>query len=210
MNNRSTLGFTLSELLVSLAVLGLIAAFAIPKVLSAVADSSTKAIGKEAIGVISSAYDSLKAENDGFVARSTTMPQLVARMNAERDLTGAPLTAAVGPAPTGATNGLLLQSGGVIFYNSADTFARNGTQEGTMAFQIDPDGNGNFGRITVFLAFDGRLWVANENYTGGVGPAVASPFNDQYNVAADALAGGLTTIPSPDSGVGTDTTWFEW
>jgi prepilin-type N-terminal cleavage/methylation domain-containing protein len=44
MNNRSLQGFTLSELLVSLAVLGLIAAFAIPKVLTAVGESSSRAM----------------------------------------------------------------------------------------------------------------------------------------------------------------------
>ena len=54
-------GFTLSELLVSLAVLGLIAAFAIPKVLSSVGNASFVANAKEAISTISSAFDSKKA-----------------------------------------------------------------------------------------------------------------------------------------------------
>ena len=54
-------GFTLSELLVSLAVLGLIAAFAIPKVLTSVGNSSFVANAKEAISTISNAFDSKKA-----------------------------------------------------------------------------------------------------------------------------------------------------
>ncbi|MCS6266153.1 MAG: prepilin-type N-terminal cleavage/methylation domain-containing protein [Vampirovibrio sp.] len=54
-------GFTLSELLVSLAVLGLIAAFAVPKVLSSVGNSAFLANAKEAISTISNAFDAKKA-----------------------------------------------------------------------------------------------------------------------------------------------------
>jgi prepilin-type N-terminal cleavage/methylation domain-containing protein len=209
MNNRSTLGFTLSELLVSLAVLGLIAAFAIPKVLSSVADSSTKAIGKEAISVISAAYDSLKADNSGFVARSTTIAQLVARMNAERNVLAANYAANGVAAQANSTNALKLQSGGIIYYNNTDTFARNGAAEGTMAFRIDPDGTGNFGPVSVYLGFDGRLWVANELYTAGAGTQV-SPFNGTYNIAAEPVGAFGTTPVVPANAIGTDTTWFEW
>jgi prepilin-type N-terminal cleavage/methylation domain-containing protein len=46
-------GFTLSELLVSLSVLGLIAAFAIPSILAGVANNSKKALLKEAFNFIS-------------------------------------------------------------------------------------------------------------------------------------------------------------
>lgn len=209
MNNRSTSGFTLSELLVSLAVLGLIAAFAIPKVLSAVADSSTKAIGKEAISVISSAYDSLKAENSGFVARSTTIAQLVARMNAERDVLAANYAANGVAAQAGSTNALKLQSGGIIYYNNTDTFVRNGTAEGTMAFRIDPDGEGNFGSVSVYLGFDGRLWVADELYAAGTGTQV-SPFNATYNIASEPVGAFGTTPTTPNNVANADTTWFEW
>ena len=48
MKNRSLQAFTLAELLVSLSVLGIVAAFAIPKVLLSVSDQSTKAAGREA------------------------------------------------------------------------------------------------------------------------------------------------------------------
>ncbi len=46
-------GFTLSELLVSMAVLGLIAAFAIPSILAAVGENSKKALLKETFNMIS-------------------------------------------------------------------------------------------------------------------------------------------------------------
>jgi prepilin-type N-terminal cleavage/methylation domain-containing protein len=59
--------FTLTELLVSLAVLGLIAAFAIPKVLSAVADSATRAGQKHTIETLQKLVSSGVANSD-FVA----------------------------------------------------------------------------------------------------------------------------------------------
>lgn len=46
------LGFTLSELLISLAILGLIAVFAIPKVVQALTEQQLKAAGKEAISTL--------------------------------------------------------------------------------------------------------------------------------------------------------------
>ena len=48
------LGFTLSELLVSLAVLGLIAGLTVPSIVASVEKSKTKALQKETIQIISS------------------------------------------------------------------------------------------------------------------------------------------------------------
>ena len=66
-------GFTLSELLVSLAVLGLIAAFAIPKVLTSVGNSSFLANAKETMATISTAYDSVKVGDGNGASAVTSM-----------------------------------------------------------------------------------------------------------------------------------------
>jgi prepilin-type N-terminal cleavage/methylation domain-containing protein len=191
MNNRSTMqGFTLSELLVSLAVLGLIAAFAIPKVLTAVNEAGVKAVGKEAISMVSSSFDSLRADSNGFLPKSTTAAQLVSKMNYV-SLTGA--------APAVMT----LHNGGTLSYNVDDSFVGNATLDGSIVFNIDPDGAGNSGPISVLLGYDGRVWIADEAYAAGAG-STPSTFNAQYNQA------GNIALTAPAATAGADTTWFSW
>lgn len=55
-------GFTLAELLICLAVLGVIATFTIPKILSAQQNIQYKSVAKEAMGAVAAAYDSYKAQ----------------------------------------------------------------------------------------------------------------------------------------------------
>ncbi len=199
MNNRSLQGFTLSELLVSLAVLGLIAAFAIPKVLTAVGQSSARAIGSELMATVSEAYESVKAQSNGVVPRSTSADNLTDRMNY------------VTKTGTSATPILTLQNGATITYNVADTFA-NGTT-GVVGFNIDPDGaTANAGPISIYLGGDGRLFAAYTNYKAGTGTAAASPFFGttglaaQYGVAADTNNIAATPIGLGNT-AGSDTTW---
>jgi len=197
MNNRSTMqGFTLSELLVSLAVLGLIAAFAIPKVLTAVNEAGVKAIGKESISMVSSSFDSLRADSNGFLPRSTSAANLVAKMNFVSLAT--PTTGSVSPQV------MTLHNGGRISYNENDTFVGTGPlPNGSIVFNVDPDGTGNAGAISVLLGYDGRVWIANEAYTAGTG-TVVSAFNLQYNEE------GNIALAVPGAAAGLDTTWFSW
>jgi prepilin-type N-terminal cleavage/methylation domain-containing protein len=64
-------GFTLAELLIALALLGIIASFTIPKVLESSTNAKYKAMAKEAAGMISGAYQNLKLAN-GLSANTTT------------------------------------------------------------------------------------------------------------------------------------------
>jgi prepilin-type N-terminal cleavage/methylation domain-containing protein len=65
MSRSQYYGFTLSELLISLAILGLIAAFAIPKIISAQQDESNNSKVKEMAGAIVAANDAyLRASNN--------------------------------------------------------------------------------------------------------------------------------------------------
>jgi len=200
MNNRSLQGFTLSELLVSLAVLGLIAAFAIPKVLTAVGQSSSKAIGRELFGLIAESYDAVKANNVGNVPRSTSSAQLVGNLNYARQVT----TAGNGGATT---NHVVFQNGSVLAYVPTDTFADSGTV-GRVGFTIDPDGPGATsanGPVTIYLGGDGRIWAALETYTSGTG-TTASPFNTDARYTETALV--TATVASSTTATNADTTWF--
>ncbi|MFN7309998.1 MAG: type II secretion system protein [Vampirovibrionales bacterium] len=200
MNNRSLQGFTLSELLVSLAVLGLIAAFAIPKVLTAVGESSSRAIGREAFGMITESYQALRAKQNGNVSRATTAQNLIDQLNYAT-------TAATGNG-TGTTNHIALQNGAVIAYAPSDNFDAGSTR-GVIGFTIDPDGiaaTSVSGPVTVYLGNDGRIWAANENYATG-GTAVASPFNTSYAVSTTTTP-VTATAPNTTGNANTATTWF--
>ena len=53
-------GFTLAELLIALAILGVIATFTIPKILDSGTDSKRNAIAKEIAATVSGAYQNYK------------------------------------------------------------------------------------------------------------------------------------------------------
>ena len=61
-NKNSQLAFTLAELLIALAILGVIATFTIPKILDSGSNSQWNAIGKEAAAMVSGAYQSYKLD----------------------------------------------------------------------------------------------------------------------------------------------------
>ena len=208
MNNRSLQGFTLSELLVSLAVLGLIAAFAIPKVLTAVGNSSARAIGSELIATISQSYEALRADRNGSLARGTKAPDLVGKMN-YRTLVGGVAT---------------FPNGGTITFNTADDFTDGTT--GVIGFNVDPDGTGGqFGSASAYIANDGRFWLGYTDYgpsfaagsaavpAAGGKPAVAavpagtlSGWNTTYAIGSDS--NNVASTPSiPSNANGSDNTW---
>lgn len=63
--SRIAIGFTLAELLIALGILGVIATFTIPKVLSAQQETQKKAIAKEVASMITGAYQ-LYVKDNGY------------------------------------------------------------------------------------------------------------------------------------------------
>lgn len=61
--SRVYLGFTLAELLISLAILGVIATFTIPKIIKAQQDAKFNAIAKEAATMVTGAYQQYQSQN---------------------------------------------------------------------------------------------------------------------------------------------------
>jgi len=209
-------GFTLSELLVSLAVLGLIAAFAVPKVLTSVGDSSFLANTKECLSVITAAYDAVKADNvtsfdptlitlSTAAATASTPYSMINKINyvAAGDYTPSAVgvadvfTASASPANT--TAAIRLGTGAVISFNSTDTFASVALPNvSRMKFLIDPDGVGVGKSFVALLGSDGRLFIPR--------PAdIASP-KGQF---ANYTASGGTEINTPTTAAFTENTYVK-
>lgn len=150
-------GFTLAELLIALAILGVIATFTIPKVLQSGTSGQNKAIAKEAASMVAGAFSARQLETP--IADTTGSAQLTPFMNYVRIDTattfagaaGTPLQACSATLPC-----LLLHNGGVLQYDTAQSFGSAGAT-GAIYFNLDPDGSGSQGRVTLVQYRNGRL-----------------------------------------------------
>lgn len=218
MKNRSLQAFTLAELLVSLSVLGLVAAFAIPKVLLSVSDQSTKAAGREAFAMLNDAFMAYKATKGGIVDSGASGGTLFSFINYKQELTASTtptfdqgLTLSSAATPTTeltVANGKAYEmlNGLVVAFRTADDMTENGTtNKGTLGFEVDPDGTGSAEPITIFLASDGRAWAAYA-YDAGAGGAV-NGWNATYGITTTNEPNG---IASAGTGLYTPTTKTSW
>ena len=184
-------GFTLSELLIALAILGLIATFTIPKVLTSVGEKGNLNVAKEVLSSITSAYDVIRSESNGYGATTITGADILNRMNYVETVTSAAATGVRAVACTnlaGATPCIRLHNGAVLQTTLADTFA---TQTlGTIAFNVYPDGGAiasSPAPLTALLTNDGRLITGTTLVFG----------SNTYTVAGGFAAAALPT-------------WFAW
>lgn len=139
--NRRFYGFTLAELLIALAILGVIATFTIPKIIVAQQNEQRKAIAKEAAGTLSGAFTSYKLAS-GITAGVSLDKDLFQYINYVKLDTSSTLDerpGATGPTYCSVTdpcvrlhNGALIKSWGGAWYNTNTTDA--------IYFHVDPDG----------------------------------------------------------------------
>ena len=158
--------FTLAELLIALAILGVIATFTIPKILDSGSDSKFNSIAKEAIGMVSGAYQSHKLANG--TSTSTSMSDFTPYMN----YVNADSTTTIDHIYTSTTIDcsnashvcLRLHNGAMLRYVlTTPTFA-NSSATSAINFFIDPDGKvtttgavGTPGKsLEVYLYYNGR------------------------------------------------------
>lgn len=163
MRYRSVSGFTLAELLISLAILGVIATFTIPKILQSQQDGRYKAVAKEAIGAIAAAYDMYRRDNT--ITASTTGGFLVPYFNAVKtDTSGAEVDdiPGYGSLPCDASAPCLRMHNGGTVQITPYSFAGTSTTN-AIRFKIDPDGvysgtiNGSGKSLSVRLYISGRV-----------------------------------------------------
>jgi prepilin-type N-terminal cleavage/methylation domain-containing protein len=190
-------GFTLAELLIALAILGVIATFTIPKILDSSTNGKLTSIAKETASMISGAYSSYKQNSTPAFNMMATQTNMADFMNyvrvAQATTAGAFQTPASG---TNFSNGctanlasatpcLVLHNGAYLQFDSAATFGtdpapNNPASTSFINFNVDPDGTGaQAGAVTFILYYNGRITTY---------AAAGSP----------ALVGGATTPTAAD------------
>lgn len=163
-------GFTLAELLIALAILGEIATFTIPKILSSQQSAQKKAVAKEAAAMIAGAYQ--QAQLNGTITTSTTMGNITQYMNyVSVDTTSSIDTYpgnAASTASCGATSCIRLHNG-ALFFNSPVPF---GTTSGVIYGIIDPDGIVTSQQDSIVFAqyYNGRLTTYGTQYGASYDP----------------------------------------
>jgi prepilin-type N-terminal cleavage/methylation domain-containing protein len=193
-------GFTLAELLISLALLGVIATFTVPKVLNAQQISKNKSIGKEAAAAISEAYAAYKLNN---APNDLTSPfHLAPYLNYVTIHTSGTINQGGGTNLCsgfgGNANGYRLHNGAVLaVYNTNFRFGGT-TNTHAIIFVLDPDGScqstmdTTYHPVYLYLYYDGKI-------------------RDRENIVPDTQtywgAGVVSHNPVPP---GHDTNWFNW
>src|SRR6478609_10019411 len=172
---RSVKGFTLAELLISLAILGVIATFTIPKILGAAGNGQNTAIAKEAASMIAGALSTYQLSNS--LATSTTGGAFTPYMNYVAVDTA---TSLVG-FNCATTPCLKLHNGGYLQYGTGTFGTAAGTSTDAMVFNLDPDGTGSQTHVTFIQFFNGRLSTAQQ----ASGSMTLSATNNPSTVATD-------------------------
>lgn len=158
-------GFTLAELLIALAILGVIATFTIPKVLNSSQNSEWNAIAKETVSMISGAYSSYKLNNT--VSSVTNQNDLTPFMNFVRVDTISVIDSSEGLdtlncGGTATRLCLVLHNGSYLRFNTQQAMGGTNTTN-ALRFWLDPDGvysgsiNGAGKSLEIYLYYNGRI-----------------------------------------------------
>jgi len=160
-------GFTLAELLIALAILGVVATFTIPKIITANTNSQYNASAKEVAATLSAAYQNYMDQNG--MSASTSVGSITPYIN----YISVDSTSTIDLWQTGTTrtcNGfytcLKLHNGGTLLYANTETFTGTNTTN-AVYFLFDPDGqvtdgttNGPGKSVEFWLYVNGSLKTA--------------------------------------------------
>lgn len=190
-------GFTLPELLIALLILGEIATFTIPKIISSQQNNSYNARAKEAAGMVAAAFQTYQMNNMSW--SSMGIEDLTQYLNyvatdassvIDDKQTGSSYTCG----SSTAAKCIRLHSGAMLRYGKSSSYNMGGTATtNAIWFDIDPDGaysgttNGAGKAIEFWLYHNGRV----------------STFG---NVTSNTCSNTNCVNPTP----GYDPPWFSW
>jgi prepilin-type N-terminal cleavage/methylation domain-containing protein len=157
------LGFSLSELLISMAILGVIASFSIPKILQSQQDTQFKTIAKETAGMLAGAYDACRLNgNCNATSDSRDLSQYMNYVILDTvSIIDSYNTDTSIDCSSGSAGCLQLHNGAILKLSSAN-FAGSAT---TNAIYVDLDPDGKYSGISsgpskgvrFFLYYNGRI-----------------------------------------------------
>ncbi|MGE0200649.1 MAG: type II secretion system protein [Candidatus Melainabacteria bacterium] len=175
---RNVIGFTLAELLIALAILGVIATYAVPKILTAQSDSKKQAICKETLAAIETLTFKIALFREDMNNAQTIRENVNAVKICDDALADGCWTAAmVNAAPEVNEPGFILANGAYVagvFHNPSDwegiVMDWNGPEppnalgEDTFLFRscFDPNGctgGGIYGRMDKTYAHYQTVWL---------------------------------------------------
>ncbi len=161
---RQASGFTLAELLIALAILGVIATFTISKILAAQQNGQYNSAAKDTLGAVSGAFSSMKLQ--GLVSANTKAADIFNYLNyLQYDTTSTIDTLHGGGTATCAasTPCIRLHSGAMLRAVNAMPFGGTSSTN-IVLFELDPDGlvtdgttNGPGKALKFALYYDGRM-----------------------------------------------------
>jgi prepilin-type N-terminal cleavage/methylation domain-containing protein len=186
---KSQSGFSLAEVLICLALLGVLATFTVPSLLQKTnTDQASKynAIVKNVAIMVTTAYERYKAAN-GSAPATMTMLDLMPYMNYVGVQTTGSVDGTPGNAPYTCSpyTCLKLHNGASIAFNSMGTLGGN-TINNAMYFGFDPDGiSGNLNGMELWLYYDGTIrdWSnlrspTTQTWNGVNYPQTSNPANN--------------------------------
>ncbi len=195
---HKALGFTLAELLSALAILGVIATFTIPKVLTASQASQHNSQAKDVAAMITQAYSQYQLETGGSYMQSDgLLPYFNYVRNDNTSMLDTDSHNPVGvdaDCSGGGIQCLVLHGGGTLYFYNTVSLCNDATT--AIPYYFDPDGtNGDaFQAITIYL-YDNSYMTT--------GRYIKSSTRYGYNSSATCSA---TVNPN----AGSDPSWFSW
>jgi len=165
-------GFTLAELLIALAILGVIATFTIPKIITSQANSRYNAATKEILSTVAAAYQQYISVNGA--SGSIGMAALTQYMNYTKPDSTTTIDANSGTYACGGAGKacVAFHSGAYLFYNPGSYFSGTNTTNAVF-FGVDPTGAADSTPGMVFLlTYPGKVFSAGDidtTYTSSTG-----------------------------------------
>jgi prepilin-type N-terminal cleavage/methylation domain-containing protein len=172
-HSKTAVGFTLAELLIALAILGVIATFTIPKIINSQQNGSYNAIAKEVAAMLAGSYQQYVSNNT--LSASVGINDLTQYMNyiSTDTISSIDDVPGYGSKSCAAPNKCLkLHSGAMIQYQTTETYAGTSVNN-AVNILLDPDGiysgttNGSGKAVRLFLNYNGKVtsWIGTT--TGG-------------------------------------------